>query len=213
MTLDEIQNAVIQGKPRLAEKLVEEALENGADSAEILARGLLGGMQQIGLRFGDDRDVARALASSRAMKAGLEKLKPFLEQGVMNTRGKILIGTAGGDVHDVGKNIVGYTLRYSGFQVVDLGVDVSAEQFVQAVRDNLDAGIVCISSLLTTSMPEMRHIVQALNGLEQRGRFKIMIGGGSVTREFAREIGADAYTENAMEAARFAVAAVEEQQK
>ena len=85
MTLDEIQNAVIQGKPRLAEKLVEEALENGADSAEILARGLLGGMQQIGLRFGDDRDVARALASSRAMKAGLEKLKPFLEQGVRET--------------------------------------------------------------------------------------------------------------------------------
>lgn len=103
MTLDEIQNAVIQGKPRLAEKLVEEALENGADSAEILARGLLGGMQQIGLRFGDDRDVARALASSRAMKAGLEKLKPFLEQGVRGNRGRVLIGTAGGDLHDVEK--------------------------------------------------------------------------------------------------------------
>lgn len=213
MTLDEIQNAVIQGKPRLAEKLVEEALENGADSAEILARGLLGGMQQIGLRFGDDRDVARALASSRAMKAGLEKLKPFLEQGVLGNRGKVLIGTAGGDLHDVGKNIVGITLRCAGFEILDLGVDVSAEQFVDAVRKDPKVDIVCISSLLTTSMPEMRHIVQALNGLEQRGRFKVMIGGGSVTREFAREIGADAYTENAMEAARFAVAAVEEQQK
>lgn len=213
MTLDEIQNAVIQGKPRLAEKLVEEALENGADSAEILARGLLGGMQQIGLRFGDDRDVARALASSRAMKAGLEKLKPFLEQGVRGNRGRVLIGTAGGDLHDVGKNIVGITLRCAGFEILDLGVDVSAEQFVDAVRKDPKVDIVCISSLLTTSMPEMRHIVQALNGLEQRGRFKVMIGGGSVTREFAREIGADAYTENAMEAARFAVAAVEEQQK
>lgn len=213
MTLDEIQNAVIQGKPRLAEKLVEEALENGADSAEILARGLLGGMQQIGLRFGDDRDVARALASSRAMKAGLEKLKPFLEQGVRENRGRVLIGTAGGDLHDVGKNIVSITLRCAGFEILDLGVDVSAEQFVDAVRKDPKVDIVCISSLLTTSMPEMRHIVQALNGLEQRGRFKVMIGGGSVTREFAREIGADAYTENAMEAARFAVAAVEEQQK
>lgn len=204
MTLDEIQNAVIQGKPRLAEKLVEEALENGADSAEILARGLLGGMQQIGLRFGDDRDVARALASSRAMKAGLEKLKPFLEQGVRGNRGRVLIGTAGGDLHDVGKNIVSITLRCAGFEILDLGVDVSAEQFVDAVRKDPKVDIVCISSLLTTSMPEMRHIVQALNGLDNRRSFQIMIGGGSVTREFAEEIGADAYTEDAAAAAEFA---------
>ena len=207
MTLYEIQNAVIEGKPRLVSRLVEKALEEKKDSTDILNEGLLGGMHQIGLRFGDDRDVARALASSRAMKAGLEVLKPFLEGKVLESRGKVLIGTAGGDLHDVGKNIVSLTLRCSGFEIVDLGVDVSAEQFVEAVRRNPDTEIVCISSLLTTSMPEMRHIVQALNSLESRKSFKIMIGGGSVTREFAREIGADAYTENALEAARFALTA------
>lgn len=208
MDLFEIRDAVIEGKPRLAARLVEEALENGENSTDILNEGLLGGMHQIGLRFGDDKDVARALASSRAMKAGLEKLKPFLERDVLGNRGKVLIGTAGGDLHDVGKNIVSITLRCSGFEILDLGVDVSADQFVEAVRKNPDINIVCISSLLTTSMPEMRHIVQALNGLANRSQFKVMIGGGSVTREFARDIGADAYTENALEAASFALAAV-----
>ena len=204
MAFEEIQSAVAEGRPRLAAKLVEEALNSGAAGTEILNQGLLGGMRRIRLKMQDDRDVARALASARAMKEGMEKLKPFLEQGALNNRGKVLIGTAGGDLHDVGKNLVGYMLRYSGFQIVDLGVDVSAEQFVEAVRRNPDAGIVCISSLLTTSMPEMRHIVQALNELDSRKNFKIMIGGGSVTREFAEEIGADAYTEDAAEAAEFA---------
>lgn len=204
MAFEEIQSAVAEGRPRLAARLVEEALNSGAAGTEILNQGLLGGMRRIRLKMQDDRDVARALASARAMKEGMEKLKPFLEQGALNNRGKVLIGTAGGDLHDVGKNLVGYMLRYSGFQIVDLGVDVSAEQFVEAVRRNPDAGIVCISSLLTTSMPEMRHIVQALNELDSRKNFKIMIGGGSVTREFAEEIGADAYTEDAAEAAEFA---------
>ncbi len=204
MAFEEIQSAVAEGRPRLAARLVEEALNSGAAGTEILNQGLLGGMRRIRLKMQDDRGVARALASARAMKEGMEKLKPFLEQGALNNRGKVLIGTAGGDLHDVGKNLVGYMLRYSGFQIVDLGVDVSAEQFVEAVRRNPDAGIVCISSLLTTSMPEMRHIVQALNELDSRKNFKIMIGGGSVTREFAEEIGADAYTEDAAEAAEFA---------
>ena len=107
-------------------------------------------------------------------------------------------------VHPVVCSRHGSAESHSVFQIVDLGVDVSAEQFVEAVRRNPDAGIVCISSLLTTSMPEMRHIVQALNELDSRKNFKIMIGGGSVTREFAEEIGADAYTEDAAEAAEFA---------
>ena len=158
MAFEEIQSAVAVGRPRLAARLVEEALNSGAAGTEILNQGLLGGMRRIRLKMQDDRGVARALASARAMKEGMEKLKPFLEQGALNNRGKVLIGTAGGDLHDVGKNLVGYMLRYSGFQIVDLGVDVSAEQFVEAVRRNPDAGIVCISSLLTTSMPEMRHI-------------------------------------------------------
>ena len=212
MAFEEIQSAVVEGRPRLAARLVEEALSSGAEGTEILNRGLLGGMRRVRLKMQDDRDVARALASARAMKEGMEKLKPYLEKEELRNRGKILIGTAGGDLHDVGKNIVGYTLSYSGFQVVDLGVDVSAEQFVRAVRENPDAGIVCVSSLLTTSMPEMKHIVQALNELESRKNFKIMIGGGSVTREFAEEIGADAYTEDAAAAAEFAESVTAEKQ-
>lgn len=144
MDLFEIRDAVIEGKPRLAARLVEEALENGENSTDILNEGLLGGMHQIGLRFGDDKDVARALASSRAMKAGLEKLKPFLERDVLGNRGKVLIGTAGGDLHDVGKNIVSITLRCSGFEILDLGVDVSADQFVEAVR-KIRISILCVS--------------------------------------------------------------------
>ena len=204
MAFEEIQSAVAEGRPRLAARLVEEAIDSGAEGTDILNQGLLGGMRRIRLQLRDDRDVARALASARAMKEGMERLRPSLEKGILENRGKVLIGTAGGDLHDVGKNIVGYTLRCSGFQVVDLGVDVSAEQFVRAVRENPDAELVCISSLLTTSMPEMRHIVQALNELDNRGSFQVMIGGGSVTREFAEEIGADAYTADAAAAAEFA---------
>ena len=169
MPYDEIQQAVIEGKPRLAAKLEQ-----------------------------------KALACARAMKAGLERLEPYFEGGWFGDHGKAILGTAGGDLHDVGKNIVAIMFRGSGFEVVDLGVDVSARQFVQAVRENPDVKVVCISCLLTTSLPEMKHIVQALNEMSERRDFRVMVGGGPVTGEFARQIGADAYTENAMEAAEIA---------
>lgn len=205
MPYDEIQQAVIEGKPRLAAKLVQKALDRGENAPDILDNGLLSAMRRMGLNFqNDDQDIARVLACARAMKAGLERLEPYFEGGRFGDHGKTILGTAGGDLHDVGKNIVAIMFRGSGFEVVDLGVDVSARQFVQAVRENPDVKVVCISCLLTTSLPEMKHIVQALNEMSERRDFRVMVGGGPVTGEFARQIGADAYTENAMDAAEIA---------
>ena len=205
MPYNEIQQAVIEGKPRLAAKLVQKALDQGESAPDILENGLLSAMRRMSLNFqDDDQDIARVLACARAMKAGLEQLEPFFEEGRFGDRGKAILGTAGGDLHDVGKNIVAIMFRGSGFEVVDLGVDVSARRFVQAVRENPDVKVVCISCLLTTSLQEMKHIVQVLNELDERKNFRVMVGGGQVTEVFAREIGADAYTENAVDAAEIA---------
>lgn len=205
MPYDEIQQAVIEGKPRLAAKLVQKALSQGESASDILNDGLLSAMRRMGMNFqDDDRDIARVLACARAMKAGLERLEPCFEGGRFGNRGKAILGTAGGDLHDVGKNIVAIMFRGSGFEVVDLGVDVSARQFVQAVRENPDVKIVCISCLLTTSLPAMKHIVQSLNEMDGRENFRVMVGGGPVTGEFAGQIKADAYTENAVDAAEIA---------
>jgi 5-methyltetrahydrofolate--homocysteine methyltransferase len=213
MPYDEIKMAVIEGKPRLAAKLVQKALEQGESASAVLDRGLLSAMRRMGMNFqSDDQDIARVLACARAMKAGLEQLEPFFEGGRFGNRGKAILGTAGGDLHDVGKNIVAIMFRGCGFEVIDLGVDVSARQFVQAVKAHPDVQVVCISCLLTTSLPEMKHIVQALNEMEIRSRFHVMIGGGPVTEEFAGQIGADAYTDNAVEAAEIAAAFAEKKQ-
>ena len=205
MPYDEIQKAVIEGRPRLAAKLVEKALNSGEKAADLLEYGLLKAMRQTSVNFQDeDSDIAKVLACARAMKTGLEQLEPFLDNGHLGNYGKVILGTAGGDLHDVGKNVVAIMFRGSGFEVLDLGVDVSAQRFVKAVQEHPDVKIVCISSLLTTSLPEMRHIVQSLNEMENRSHFHVMVGGGTVTEEFARLIGADAYTENAVDAAEIA---------
>ncbi len=205
MPYDQIENALMQGNPRLAARLIREALNRGEEAREILEGGLLKAMRRMGLDFQEEEgDIARVLACARAMKAGLAELEPHLKHDQGECRGKVILGTAGGDLHDLGKNIVAIMFRSTGFQVVDVGVDVSAGQFVRAVKENPDAKIVCISSLLTTSLPEMRHIVQSLNAMPSRSQFRVMVGGGPVTEGFARQIGADAYTENAVEAAEIA---------
>ena len=202
---EEIQNAVTEGKPRLAAKLTEEALEQGISAGDILNNSLLQAMHRIGLYFGNnDGDIARVLACARAMKMALEVLEPEVKRTAAAPEGSAILGTAGGDLHDVGKNIVGIMLESIGCEVIDLGVDVPAERFVQAVEDNPDVQIVCVSCLLTTSMAEMRRIVRALREIKKKYHFVIMVGGGPVTEEYAREIGADVYTENAAEAAETA---------
>lgn len=205
MPYDEIQEAIIEGRPRLAAKLVKKALNNGEKAADILEHGLLEAMHRMGTDFqDDDSDIAKVLACARAMKTSLEQLEPSLDNSHRENLGKVILGTAGGDLHDVGKNVVAIMFRGSGFEVLDLGVDVSAQRFVRAVQEHPDVKIVCISSLLSTSLPEMKHIVQALNEMENRSDFHVMVGGGTVSEEFARQIGADAYTENAVDAAETA---------
>ncbi len=201
----EIQNAVTGGKPRLAAKLTEQALESGVPATEIINNSLLVAMHQIGLDFGsNDTDIARVLACARAMKMALEVLEPEVKKSGKGYVGKAILGTAGGDLHDVGKNIVAIMFESIGCEVVDLGVDVPAERFVQAVEQNPGVRIVCVSCLLTTSMAEMGRIVRALRDIRKKHPFVIMVGGGPVTKEFAEEIGADIYTENAAEAAETA---------
>lgn len=135
------------------------------------------------------------------MKYGLRALKPYLEREHSFSCGKAIIGTAEGDLHDMGKNLVALMFETAGFEVIDLGVDVSEKKFLKTVEEHPDTAVVCISSLLTTSMESMKRTVQVLNRYREKFQFKVMVGGGPVTEEFAREIGADVYTEDAYTAA------------
>ena len=152
----------------------------------------------------NESDIPKILAAARCMRMGLDVLEPYIENQDSQILGKVILGTVEGDLHDVGKNLVAIMFRSAGFQVIDLGVDVSEKQFLRAVKENPDVSIVCLSSLLTTSMGAMRQVVRALRETKDHRMLKIMVGGGSVTREFADEIGADAYSETAVEAAELA---------
>lgn len=203
--MEEIRYAIEEGKPRTVLKILQDAVNAGMEPKRILDDAMLPAMRKVGHFYRDeDGDVARILAAARAMKKGMDFLEPYMEQDYFGYLGKVILGTAGGDLHDVGKNLVGIMFRSVGFDVVDLGVDVSPRRFVESVKENPDVDIVCISSLLTTSMPEMRRIVHTLNALHNRKDFKIMVGGGPITRGFSDEIGADEYTENAVDAAEIA---------
>lgn len=210
MAFEELQRSVIEGKPRLAVQLVQEELRSGRRAEEILDQGLLPAMHQIGLDFArTDQDVARILACARAMKRAMNELEPQMQERGKESQGTAIIGTAGGDLHDVGKNIVAMMFEGIGFTVIDLGVDISADRFVQALREHPEAEVVCISCLLTTSMPEVRRIVSALKRQKKKRAFYIMIGGAPITEEFAQSVGADLYTDNGAEAAERAAALVQ----
>lgn len=199
MLYSAIRQAVLDGKPRMVEKAIKEALWQGLDPKDILEQGLLtalGPMEQY--LCDDDQQITVTLACARAMKKGIQCLQPMLGEEIYTQDTSILIGTPTGDLHDMGKNIVALYFRSAGFRVVDLGVDVSAEQFLKALEEDRKIGVVCISSLLKTSLPAVRHIVQSIrSGVKQRKVF-IMIGGGSVTEELADAYGADCYTETAV---------------
>ncbi len=207
--LQAIADSIREGRPLQTEKAVREALAQGAGAAQVLNEGMVPAIREVGEKFKNNEIyIPRILSAARAMSAGLNILQPYFESGALQQCGTVILGTAEGDLHDVGKNLVGLMLRSAGFRVIDIGVDVSVRKFVSAVEQNPDAAIVCISSLLSTSMVEMKQIVGALNKSKQRPHFKIMVGGAPVTQEFADEIGADAYTENAVDAAQTAKAFV-----
>ena len=203
--LEELREAVETGRLRYVDGLVRQALEEGCSPSEILEQAMVPAMRGAGENYKNNEwDIPRILAAARCVRQGLEVLAPYMEAQDPPFIGKVILGTVEGDLHDVGKNLVAIMFRSAGFQVVDLGVDVSEKQFLQAVRENPDASIVCLSSLLTTSMGAMRQAVRTLKGEKGNPLLKIMVGGGSVTREFAEEIGADAYSETAVEAAELA---------
>lgn len=202
-----ISQTIRNGQPKYTERMVLEALDHGITAGDILNQSFIPTMRDMGQRYKEDEVyIAKVLSAARAMKYGLRVLKPRLEAEGEDSmhKGKVILGTVVGDLHDVGKNLVGLMFESAGFEVIDLGIDVSEKKFVQAVKDHPDAVIVCISSLLTTSLGNMKNIVKALNGMEERKNFRIMVGGAPVTQEFCDEIGADAYTDNAYDAAEAA---------
>ena len=206
--IEEIAQAVEAGKAKIVTGLVQEALDEGIAPMDILNQGLIDAMGVIGERFKNNEIfVPEMLVAARAMKKGVEIVKPHLGDGNAAIKGKMIIGTVQGDLHDIGKNLVGMMIESAGFEVVDLGVDVPAERFIEGVADP-DVCLVGLSALLTTTMPALRETVAALNQLPNRAQFKIMVGGAPVTQEFADEIGADIYTEDAAAAAEAAKASV-----
>lgn len=200
--LEQIKDAVANGRLRYVENLIEQALQAEIPPVDILNLAMLPGMRIAGEQYrNSEGDIPRILSSARSMRKGLEILEPYLESPAAQSMGKVILGTVEGDLHDVGKNLVAIMFRCAGFEVIDLGVDVSERQFLRAIRENPDVEIVCISSLLTTTNDEMRRVVRMLRGTKNLPQFRIMVGGGSVTQAFADEIGADAYTETAVDAA------------
>lgn len=194
--------ATENGKNKEIGKCVQEALDAGCDPTAILNDGMIGAMAVVGENFKKEIIfVPQMLAAARAMKEGVEVLKPYLATGEAGSAGKIILGTVAGDLHDIGKNLVGMMFESAGFEVIDLGVDVPIERFIEVVKENKDATIVALSALLTTTMPSLRDTVAALLKQPFRPRIKIMVGGAPISQKFADEIGADAYTEDAASAA------------
>lgn len=206
--IDEIASMIERGKAKLVPGLVEEALAEGCDPVEILNRGMIDAMSEVGEKFQrNEIFVPEMLVAARAMKKGVEALKPHLGSDANVSIGKAVVGTVQGDLHDIGKNLVCLMLESAGFEVQDLGVDVPKERFVEAAADP-EVRIVGVSALLTTTMPAMRDTVALLNQAPNRANFKVMVGGAPITAEFAEEIGADAYTTDAASCASVAKAFV-----
>lgn len=200
--LEEVSVLITKGKAKLIGAAVQEALDEGNEATAVLDT-MIDAMGVVGEQFKNNEIfVPEMLVAARAMKKGVEVLKPHLSGGSASVAGKMIIGTVAGDLHDIGKNLVAMMIESAGFEVIDLGVDVPADKFVEAVRENPDVKIVGLSALLTTTMPAMKNTVEVLNAADFRSNIKIMVGGAPITQEFADEIGADAYTADAASAAQ-----------
>ncbi len=197
---EEIANGVIGGKAEEVKRLVKKALEEGVEIKKILDDGLIAGMQVVGEKFKKNEFyVPEVLIAARAMTQGMELLRPHLEKGGVEPLAKFVIGTVKGDLHDIGKNLVAMMLRGAGFEVIDLGVDVSPEKFVDTVKET-GAPLMGMSALLTTTMPSMKVTIEALKNAGIREKVKVMVGGAPLTQEYADEIGADGYAPDAASA-------------
>jgi len=196
-TLQLLETSLIEGRGPIVRDLTSTALEEGISAADILQKSLMLGMDEVGRRMGSGEFyIPDVLIAARSMDMALEVLRPLLAEGGAAQPGTAVIGTVKGDLHDIGKNLVGMMLQGANFEVVDLGTDVSADQFVAAVREH-EADLICISALLTTTMVEMKGTVEALLEAGLRDRVRIMVGGAPVTQAYASAVGADGYARDA----------------
>ncbi len=204
--LTEISENLQHGKAKVVKALVQQAIDEGIPAGQILEEGLLAGMNVVGEKFKvNEVFVPEVLVAARAMNMGTALLKPLLAESGVKAAGKVCIGTVKGDLHDIGKNLVKMMMEGKGLEVVDLGVDVAPEQFIDAVKND-GCQIICCSALLTTTMGVMKDVVKAAEAAGIRDRVKIMIGGAPVTENFCKQIGADQYTPDAASAADAAAA-------
>ena len=195
--LNELYEAILAGKLEQAVSVTREAVAEGVAPHEIINEYMFNGMEAIGARFESGQVfVPNLLMSARAMRGALDILKPLMQGKADSYIGRIVIGTVKGDLHDIGKNLVASMFEGCGFEVINLGVDVSSDKFISAALEN-KADIICMSALLTTTMNYMKEVIDALETSGLRGKVKVMVGGAPVSDAFARSIGADAYTSNA----------------
>lgn len=199
--LQEISEKIQKGKTKDIKALVPKALEEGVSASDILNDGLLAGMNIVGVKFKNNEVfVPEVLIAARAMKAGTDLLKPYLISADISAKGTVILGTVRGDFHDIGKNLVKMMMEGQGLDVIDLGVDVAPEAFVAAAKEH-NADLIACSALLTTTMDEMKNVVELCKAEGIREKVKIMIGGAPITDAYCTEIGADLYTSDAASAA------------
>ena len=199
--LNEISENLQQGKAKVVKELVQKAIDEGIDVKTILEEGLLHGMGIIGGKFKNNEVyVPDVLIAARAMNAGSELLKPLLASSGVKAKGTVILGTVKGDLHDIGKNLVRMMMEGKGLEVIDLGIDVSVDKFINKLKET-NAQIVACSALLTTTMGEMKNVVEGLKAAGLRDNVTVMIGGAPVTDQYCKSIGADIYTPDAASAA------------
>jgi 5-methyltetrahydrofolate--homocysteine methyltransferase len=202
MSVEAVYQAVLEGDAGEAAAQVQAALDAGTAPGQILNNGCIAAMAEVGRLFEEgEMFVPEMLIAARAMQAGMNLLKPHLAEGEITSAGKVVIGTVAGDLHDIGKNLVGMMMEGAGFEIVDLGTDVSADDFVAAVKEH-SPNLIGMSALLTTTMPSMTATVEALTEAGLRDQVKVLIGGAPVTQAFADEIGADGFAPDASSATR-----------
>jgi len=196
--MQDIAAALIEGEDGDVDRLTKQALEDGVEALEIMDDGLIAGMGIVGIKFREAMIfVPEVLACARAMKAGMKYIEPILSESGVEPIAKVLMGTVKGDLHDIGKNLCIMMLRGSGFEVVDLGVDTSDDEFIDAIEKH-QATILGMSALLTTTMPNMGKTIEALIDADVRDDVMVMVGGAPVTQEFADDMGADGYGKDAL---------------
>ncbi|MCK4986467.1 MAG: corrinoid protein [Desulfobacterales bacterium] len=197
---EEIKNTVIAGKHKEIEALVEKAIQHKVNPDDLINNALIAAMDVVGDRFAKSEIfVPEMLVAAITMKKGLDIIKPLLKDQEEQSKGKVVLCTVKGDLHDIGKNLVGMMLEGAGFEVIDLGVDVTVENVVDKVTE-IQPQVLGLSALLTTTMPEMENVINVLQARGMRGAVKVMVGGAPLRAEFAQKIGADAFGKDAAEA-------------